>query len=114
MKNYVVMLMNSEEKLVTVNVEAENSVDASKTAMKSNPGCVFIKSFTPNRHRKAITYTVAFINPNEDDPTMEKHAMTLSGVGFDNKNVSVIARRDAENKFPGKVGYFVYNIANVE
>ena len=115
MKMYEVKYVNKEGLLITVTGEAENSTEARKAVKANFSDCEeVVKSKALDQHRKAVTYSVAVIEPQEDGtPVMKIHNMTLSGVSAESKSVKDKCSSDAAKKFPNGCGYYIYNIENV-
>ena len=115
MKMYEVKYANKDGLLNTVTIEAENSTEARKAVKAGFADCEeLVKTKALDQHRKAVTYSVAVIEPQEDGtPIMKIHNMTLSGVGAENKSAKAKCFADAAKKFPNGCGYYVYNIENV-
>lgn len=115
MKMYEVKYVDKDGLLNTVTLEAENSTEARK-AVKAGfaNGEELVKAKALDQHRKAVTYSVAVIEPQEDGtPVMKIHNMTLSGASTKSKSVKAKCFADAAKKFPNGCGYYVYNIENV-
>ncbi len=115
MKMYEVKYANKDGLLNTVTIEAENSAEARKAVKASFADCEeLVKAKALDQHRKAVTYSVAIIEPQEDGtPVMKIHNMTLSGVSAESKSAKAKCFADAAKKFPNGCGYYVYNIENV-
>ena len=115
MKMYEVKYANKDGLLNTVTIEAENSTEARKAVKASFADCEeLVKAKALDQHRKAVTYSVAIIEPQEDGtPVMKIHNMTLSGVSAESKSAKAKCFADAAKKFPNGCGYYVYNIENV-
>lgn len=115
MKMYEVKYVNKEGLLNTVTIEAENSTEARKAVKTRFADCKeLVKTKALDQHRKAVTYSVAVIEPQEDEtPVMKVHHMTLSGIGAESKAVKAKCLADAAKKFPKGYGYYIYNIENV-
>lgn len=114
MKMYEVKYVNKDGLLNTVTIEAENSVEARKAVKASFADCEeLVKSKALDQHRKAVVYSVAVIEPQEDGtPVMKIHNMTLSGVGSESEYAKAKCFADAAKKFPNGYGYYIYNIDN--
>lgn len=112
MKMYEVKYANKDGLLNTVTIEAENSTEARKTVKADFADCEeLVKAKALDQHRKAVTYSVAFIEPQEDEtPVMKIHNMTLSGVSAESKSAKAKCFADAVKKFPNGCGYYIYNI----
>lgn len=68
MKMYEVKYVNKEGLLNTVTIEAENSTEARKAVKSGFADCEeVVKSKALDQHRKAVTYSVAIIEPQEND-----------------------------------------------
>lgn len=115
MKMYEVKYANKEGLLNTVTIEAESSTEARKAVKAGFADCEeLVKAKPLDQHRKAVTYSVAIIEPQEDGtPVMKIHNMTLSGVSAESKSAKAKCFADAAKKFPNGYGYYVYNIENV-
>lgn len=115
MKMYEVKYINQECLLNTVTIEAENSTEARKAVKTGFADCEeVVKSKALDQHRKFVTYSVAFIEPQEDEtPVMKVHHMTLSGVSAESKFVKARCLADSAKKFPNGYGYYIYNIESV-
>ena len=115
MKMYEVKYVNKDGLLNTVTIEAENSTEARKAVKASFADCEeLVKSKALDQHRKAVAYSVAIIEPEEDGfPVKNIHNTTLSGVSAESKSAKAKCFADAVKKFPNGFGYYVYNIENV-
>lgn len=115
MKMYEVKYVNKDGLLCTVTIGAENSTEARKAVKASFADCEeLVKSKALDQHRKAVTYSVAIIEPQEDGtPVMRIHNMILSGVSAESKSAKARCFADAAKKFPDGCGYYIYNIENV-
>ena len=115
MKMYEVKYVNKEGLLNTVTIEAENSIEARKAVKAGFADCEeVVKSKALDQHRKAVTYSVAIIEPQEDGtPVMKIHNTSLSGVSTESKSAKARCFADAVKKFPDGCGYYIYNIENV-
>lgn len=115
MKMYEVKYVNKDGLLNTVTIEAENSTEARKAVKAGFADCEeVVKSKALDQHRKAVTYSVAIIEPQEDGtPVMKIHNMNLSGVSAESKSAKARCFADAAKKFPDGCGYYIYNIENV-
>lgn len=115
MKMYEVKYVNKDGWLKTVTIEAENSTEARKAVKAGFADCEeVVKSKALDQHRKAVTYSVAVIEPQEDGtPVMKIHNMSLSGVSAESKSAKARCFADAAKKFPDGCGYYIYNIENV-
>lgn len=115
MKMYEVKYVNKEGLLNTVTIEAENPSEARKAVKTGFSDCEeLVKAKALDQHRKAVTYSVAVIEPEEDGtPVMKVHHMTLYGVGAESKAAKAKCFADAAKKFPNGYGYYIYNIENV-
>ena len=115
MKMYEVMYVNEDGLLNTVTIEAENSIEARKAVKADFADCKqLVKAKALDRHRKAVTYSVAIIEPEEDGyPIMNIHNTTLFGVSAESKSAKAKCFADAVKKFPNGWGYYIYNIENV-
>lgn len=111
MKQYEVMYFGSDNIVKTKIVEADNSTEARKTVTKEEG--TFIKARQLGMHRKAVVYSVAVIEPEEDEtPVMKVYHTTLYGVGAESKSVKAKCLADAAKKFPNRDVYYIYNIEN--
>lgn len=111
MKQYEVMYFGSDNIVKTKIVEADNAIEARKTVTKEEG--TFIKARQLGMHRKAVVYSVAVIEPQEDEtPVMKVHHTTLYGVGAESKSVKAKCLADAAKKFPNGNAYYIYNIEN--
>ena len=115
MKMYEVKYLNKDGLLNTVTIEAENSTEARKAVKAGFADCEeLVKAKALDQHRKAVTYSAAVIEPQEDGtPVMKIHNMTLSGVSAESKSAKAKCFADAAKKFPNGCGYYIYNIENV-
>lgn len=115
MKMYEVKYANERGILNTVTIEAENVTEARKAVKINFADCEeLVKAKALDQHRKAVTYSVAVIEPQDDGtPVMKIHNMTLSGVGAESKSAKAKCFADAAKKFPSGCGYYIYNIENV-
>lgn len=114
MKTYEVKYVNKDGLLKTVTIEAENSIEARKAAKAGFADCEEVVKCKPlDYHRKAVTYSVAVIEPQEDGtPVMRIYNMILFGVSTESKSVKDKCSSDAAKKFPNGCGYYIYNIEN--
>lgn len=115
MKMYEVKYANKDGLLNTVTIEAENATEARKTVKANFADCEeLVKAKALDRHRKAVTYSAAIIEPQEDGtPVMKTHHTTLSGVSAESKSARAKCFADAVKKSPNGCGYYIYNIENV-
>ena len=116
MKMYEVKYVNKDGLLNTVTIEAENSVEARKAVKASFADCEeTVKAKPFDQHRKAVVYSVAVIELEEDGtPVMKVHHTTLYGVGAESKTAKAKCFTDAAKKFPNGFGYYIYNIDNAK
>lgn len=114
MKIYEVKYVDKEGMLNTVTIEAENSNEARKAVKTGFADCEeLVKAKALDQHRKAVVYSVAVIEPEEDGtPVMKVHHTTLYGVGAESKTAKAKCFADAAKKFPNGFGYYIYNIDN--
>lgn len=111
MKQYEVIYFGSDNIVKTKIVEADNAIEARKTVTKEEG--TFIKARQLGMHRKAVVYSVAVIEPEEDEtPVMKVYHTTLYGVGAESKSVKAKCLADATKKFPNRDVYYIYNIEN--
>ena len=115
MKMYEVKYVNKDGFLNTVTIEAENSTEARKAVKAGFADCEeVVKCKALDQHRKAATYSVAVIEPQEDGtPVMKIHNMILFGVSAESKSAKAKCFADAAKKLPDSCGYYIYNIENV-
>ena len=115
MKMYEVKYADNYGLLNTVTIEAENATEARKAVKADFADCgEVVRAKALDQHRKAVTYSVAVIDPQEDGtPVMKIHNMTLSGVSAESKSAKAKCFADAAKKFPNGFGYYIYNIENV-
>lgn len=115
MKMYEVKYANKEGLLNTVTIEAESATEARKAVKAGFADCEeLVKAKALDQHRKAVTYSVAIIEPQEDGtPVMKIHNKTLSGVSAESKSAKAKCLADAAKKFDSGCGYYIYNIENV-
>lgn len=116
MKMYEVKYVNKDGLLNTVTIEAENSTEARKAVKVSFPDCEeLVKAKAQYQHRKAVAYSVAFIDVDPQDgenPVLKVHHTTLYGVGAESKTAKAKCFADAAKKFPNGCCYYIYNIEN--
>ena len=115
MKMYEVKYANKEGLLNTVTIEAESATEARKAVKAGFADCEeLVKAKALDQHRKAVTYSVAIIEPQEDGTAVMKiHNKTLSGVSAESKSAKAKCLADAAKKFDSGCGYYIYNIENV-
>lgn len=113
MKMYEVKYADMEGFLNTVTIEAENATEARKRVKDFDDCKEVVKAAALDQHRKAVVYSVAVIEPEEDGtPVMKVHQTTLYGVGAESKTAKAKCFADAAKKFPNGYGYYIYNIDN--
>ena len=114
MKMYEVKYANKEGLLNTVTIEAESATEARKAVKVGFADCEeLVKAKALDQHRKAVVYSVAVIEPEEDGtPVMKVHHTTLYGVSAESKSAKAKCFADAVKKFPNGYGYYIYNIDN--
>lgn len=111
MKTYEVMYFGSDNIVRTKTVEVNNAIEARKTVTKEEG--TFIKARQLDRHSRAVVYSVACIEPDEDgDPVMKVYHTTLYGVGAESKSVKAKCLANATKMFPNSEAYYIYNIEN--
>lgn len=113
MKMYEIKYADMEGFLNTVTIEAENAAEARKRVKDFDDCKEVVKAAALDQHRKAVVYSVAVIEPEEDGtPVMKVHHTTLYGVGAESKTAKAKCFADAAKKFPNGYGYYIYNIDN--
>ena len=113
MKMYEIKYADVEGFLQTVTIEAENAAEARKRVKDFDDCGEVVKAKALHQHRKAVVYSVAVIEPEEDGtPVMKVHQTTLYGVSAESKSAKAKCFADAAEKFPNGYGYYIHNIDN--
>ena len=113
MKQYEVMYFGSDNIVKTKIVEVDDAIAARKTVTKEDG--TFIKARQLGLHRKAVTFTAAFLfKDNEGRYYSEPHDMELGGYDESRKGVVNACHKAALEKYPDALTVYIDNIKNKE
>lgn len=112
MKQYEVMYFGSDNIVRTKTVEVDNAIEARKTVTKEG---TFIKARQLGLHRKAVTFTAAFLfKDSEGRYYAEPHDMELGGYAESRKGVVKACHKAALEKYPEALTVYIDNIKDKE